>query len=368
VKIALAHDWLNQMGGAENVLEVLVEMFPRAPIFTTIYWSAGMPDRYRAWDIRTSWLDRLPGIYRHHQKYLPFYPVAVRSLDLSEYDLVLSNKSGFIHGLRTRPGQIHLCYCLTPTRFVWDFAGYAAREELSPTMKLGLRPLIRILRGWDRRSAGQVTHFAAISREIQARIEKYYGRGSRLIYPPVNIDRFQPNGLPPGGYYFIVSRLVPYKRIDLAVRAFTEMKKRLVIVGDGRDRQALEQIAGPGIEFRGRLRGYETARLMAGCRACVFPGYEDFGMAPLEAQACGRPVIAYARGGALDTVRQGETGLFFETQSVAALIHAVQRFEAMTFDPVLIRRHAKNFGPTRFKRELKAWIEESVGDSGLVDW
>lgn len=361
MKIAIAHDWLNQMGGAEIVLETMVDLFPEAPVFTTIYWREGMPAAYRRWDIRTSWLDRAPGIYGHHQVYLPLYPPAVRSLDLRAFDVILSNKSGFIHGLRTRPGQVHLCYCLTPTRYAWDFESYAAREQLGGAVKLALRPLISALRRWDRRAADGVTHFAAISREVQARIETHYQRESVVIHPPLNIDRFQPDGKPPGDYYLIASRLIPYKRIDLAVAAFSRLNKRLVVVGEGRDRAALEAAAGPTVEFRGRLPWAELAQLMAGCRAFIFPGYEDFGLAPLEAQACGRPVIAYGRGGALDTVCEGETGLFFRAQTVEALIEAVHRFETMSFDPARIRRHAEQFSTARFKRELLAWIEEKTG-------
>lgn len=360
MKIAIAHDWLNQMGGAENVLETMVELFPDAPLFTTIYWRERMPDLYRRWDIRTSWLDRAPGIYTHHQAYLPLYPAAVRGLDLRDFDLILSNKSGFIHGLRTRPGQVHLCYCLAPTRYVWDFAAYAAREGLNEPLKLALKPVIGALRRWDYRAAAGVTHFAAISREIQDRIQRYYHRRSDIIYPPVDTARFQPNGQPPGDYYFIVSRLIPYKRIDLAVRAFSRLNKRLIIAGEGRDRTALEAMAGPTVEFRGRLPWAEVAGLMAGCRAFIFPGYEDFGLAPLEAQACGRPVIAYARGGALDTVVEGQTGLFFRDQTVEALIEAVRRFEAMTFDPEAIRGQAEKFGVERFKQALLAWIERKA--------
>ncbi|OQY48825.1 MAG: hypothetical protein B6242_01410 [Anaerolineaceae bacterium 4572_78] len=233
MKIAVAHDWLNQMGGAENVLETMISMFPDAPVFTTIYASDLMPAKYRGWDIRASWLNNAPYIHAHHQMYLPFYPLAARSLDVSGYDVVLSNKSGFIHGIKTTSNQTHICYCLAPTRYVWDYKQYAQREQLNPFIKLTLLPIIYLLRKWDYRMAQNVSQFYAISTDIQQRIKKYYHRESKIIYPPVDIARFQPVKSPNEDYYFIVSRLVPYKRIDLAVQAFTRMKKRLVITGDG---------------------------------------------------------------------------------------------------------------------------------------
>lgn len=360
MKIALAHDWLNQMGGAENVLEVLVSMFPEAPVFTTIYAPDLMPPAYRRWEIRPSWLNRAPGIHRHHQPYLPLYPAAVRSLDFRDYDLILSNKSGFIHGLKTRPGQKHLCYCLAPTRYAWSFDAYAEREQLSPTLKLALRPVVAALRRWDHAAAQQVDAFCAISTDIQQRIRTFYGRESHIIAPPVDTDRFQPIDSPSADYYFIVSRLIPYKRIDLAVEACSRLGRRLIIAGDGRDRAALEAIAGPTVSFTGRLSWDKVVALMANCRAFIFPGYEDFGITPVEAQAAGRPVIAYAAGGALDTVVPGETGIFFKDQSVESLMAAIETFETQQFDPRRVRRQAEKFSVSRFKAELRTWIDAAM--------
>ncbi|MDX1520678.1 MAG: glycosyltransferase [Anaerolineae bacterium] len=366
MKIALAHDWLNQMGGAENVLEQMVALYPDAPILTTIYGPDQMPDVYRQWDIRPSWLNRAPAIHRHHQPYLPLYPAAVTSLNFAEYNVILSNKSGFIHGLCHSPAQLHICYCLAPTRYVWDYDGYTAREGFGRLLGRAIQPAIARLRRWDYAAAQKpapngnngVHHFIAISREIQARINKYYNRESVIIYPPVNVNRFQP--LPPGqaseDYYFIVSRLIPYKRIDLAVRACSRLGRRLIIAGDGRDRAQLEALAGPTVEFRGRLPWAEVVDLMANCRAFLFPGNEDFGITPLEAQAAGRPVIAFAKGGALDTVVEGQTGLFFHEQSVEALMAAIEQFEQLTFDPAAIRANAEKFGEARFRQELADFV------------
>lgn len=361
MKIALAHDWLNQMGGAENVLEILMDMFPNAPVFTTIYAPELMPPAYRTWNIKTSWLDRAPGVHRHHQPYLPLYPLAVRSLNLQGYDVILSNKSGFIHGLTiASPKQRHLCYCLAPTRYVWDYRSYASRERLGKAADWLLAPLIALLRKWDYQAAQKVDHFCAISTEIQQRIKKFYHRDSIVIAPPVDTERFRPVAAPTADYYFIVSRLIPYKRIDLAVQAFSRMGKRLIITGDGRDREALQRLAGPTVSFTGRLPWAETARLMANCKAFIFPGYEDFGITPVEAQAAGRPVIAYAAGGSLDTVVDGQTGVFFPRQTVDDLIEAVQRLEETRFDPAQIRANAERFSIPRFKAELQAWINSVI--------
>lgn len=356
INIAIVHDWLNQLGGAELVLETLVEMFPKAPIFTTIYWREGMPERYRTWDIRPTWLDRAPGIYHHHQMYLLLYPFAVRSMDVRGYDLVISNKSGFCHGVCTGRDQLHIDYCLTPTRYVWDYDAYVSREEIGVVARVALRPLIGWLRNWDRRAADGVDHFVAISREVQQRIARYYARESVIIYPPVHTERYCPSDMPPDDYYLIVSRLVPYKRIDLAVRAFTQLRRRLIIVGDGRDRARLQRLAGPTVQFTGRLPEREVTHLLAHCKAFVFPGCEDFGIAPVEAQAAGRPVIAYAGGGALDTVIDGETGVLFPEQTVESLVEAVHRLDTMCFDPAYLHHHAQRFGVARFKQELRAFI------------
>ena len=380
MKVALAHDWLNQIGGAEYVLEELVELYPGAPVFTTIYSPQLMPQTYRNWDIRASWLDRAPAVHRYHQPYLPLYPPAVTSLDFGGYDVILSNKSGFIHGLRHTGGQLHICYCLAPTRYVWDYDSYATREGFGRGLGLIIRPLIHRLRRWDfqaarlpamnrpvsatdlqprpRRAQG-VHHFIAISTDIQTRIKKFYRRNSVVIHPPVNTDRFRPvEGKAQGDYYLVVARLVPYKRIDLAVQALSRLRKRLIVVGAGRDRAQLEAMAGPTIEFKGRLPQKEVVDLVANCRAFLFPGFEDFGIAPVEAQAAGRPVIALARGGALDTVIDRKTGLLFTDQTEAALIEAIEQFEQMSFDPTVARANAVRFSRERFRLKLKAFVEQ----------
>ena len=356
--IALIHDWLNQIGGAEDVLETMTGMFPDAPIYTSMYWREGMPPAYRSWDIRTTWMDRLPGIYSHHQPYLPLYPLAFTGLDLSNYDVVLSNKSGFCHGVRSN-GAVHVCYCLTPTRYVWEFEEYAAREALPPAVKAALRPVIRLLRRWDYRAAQRVDHFVAISSEIQARIRHYYGRDSTIIHPPVDTARFEPAPTH-GDYYLIVSRLVPYRRIDLVVQAFNQLDLPLIIAGDGRDRDALEKLAGPNVTFLGRVPDADLPELYARCRAYVLPGVEDFGIAPLQAQAAGRPVIAYRAGGALDTVVEGETGAFFDEPTPEALAAAARAFDPDTIDSRACAQNAARFDASVFRRKLRQFVEEKL--------
>jgi glycosyltransferase involved in cell wall biosynthesis len=343
------------------VLEELVEMFPEAPVYTSMYWPAAMPDFYRQWDIRTTWMDRLPAIHRHHQPYLLLYPRAFGGLDLSDYDLVISNKSGFCMGVQTSPQARHICYCLTPTRFVWDFDGYVQREQIVGVGQHLVRPFLGWLRQWERAAAARVHTFVAISHEIRRRIHRFYERDSQIIYPPVDTHRFVPNqDGSDDGYYLIVSRLVPYKRIDLAVKAFSELGLPLWIGGSGRDQASLEALAGPSVRFLGRVPDGELGALMAGCRAFVFPGLEDFGITPVQAMAAGRPVIAYAGGGALDTVIEGVTGTFFEDQTPESLAEAVLRSERADFDPGSIRAHAEQFDAGVFRARVREYVEEQM--------
>jgi glycosyltransferase involved in cell wall biosynthesis len=359
LRVAIVHDWLNQMGGAEVVLEALVEMYPQAPIYTSMYWPQAMPQEYRSWNIHTSFLDRLPFVKRYHQPFLPLYPLAFENFDFTGYDLVISNKSGFCHGVITSPDTLHICYCLTPTRFLWDYAAYAQREGLRGLARLALPPFLNYLRLWDQAAAHRVDHFIAISRTVQHRIAKYYRRDSAIIYPPVDTSKFAPSDSH-DDYFLIVSRLIPYKRIDLAVRAFNELGLPLVIVGDGRDRDSLQALARPNIKFLGHVPDEMIGDYFARCRAFILPGQEDFCIAPVEAQAAGRPVIAYAAGGVLDTVKEGITGDFFREQTPEALIGAIKEFDETDYDPTVIRRHAERFDKRVFREQLSEFIEEKV--------
>jgi glycosyltransferase involved in cell wall biosynthesis len=368
MRVALIHDWLNQIGGAESVLESLVRLFPGAPVFTSMYAADIMPPQYLTWDIRTTFMQHLPGVTTHHQAYLPVYPLAFSTLDLAGHDLILSNKSGFCHGVACPPGAIHICYCLTPTRFIWQYEAYRARENINRVLNLLLKPILRMLRRWDYAAAQRVHHFIAISTEIQARIRRFYRRESTIICPPVDITQFKPGPELPGDYFLAGGRLIPYKRVDLAVQACSQLGLRLLVYGAGRDRPALERLAGPCVTFVGRVPSDELARLFQGARAFIFPGLEDFGIAPVEAQAAGRPVVAFAGGGALDTVLPGRTGEFFGEQSVESLAAALVAFDPGAYDPTVCRANAERFSTERFERDLKesVWNFANTGTSSAA--
>jgi glycosyltransferase involved in cell wall biosynthesis len=358
MKLALVHDWLNQNGGAEDVLEHLVGDYPGAPIYTSMYAPDLMPEAYRSWDIRTTWMDRLPGVHRHHQRFLPLYPLAFDRLDLSSYEVVLSNKSGFCHGIKKGDSTLHICYCLTPTRYIWDLEPYLDRENLGTSTRLAARLVAKLYRRWDWAAAQQVDHFIAISREVQARIKRFYGRDSTILYPPVETSRYVPSA-ETGDYFLVLSRLIPYKRIDLAVQACTRLGLPLLVGGKGRDRERLEAIAGPTIQFLGYVPDEDVPDLMARCRALIFPGLEDFGITPLQAQAAGRPVIAYKGGGALDTIIPGKTGAFFDHLTVESLAQALQQFDERHFEPEAIRAHALQFDSAVFDRAITTYVEQA---------
>lgn len=357
MKIALIHDWLNQIGGAEDVLAELVKLFPNSPIYTSLYAPDIMPEFYKQWDIRPLWMDKLPKIHSKHQPYLPIYPIAWGGLKLTGYDLILSNKSGFCHGVRYDERTIHICYCLAPTRYVWQLDEYVAREGLNRLAQIGIRAMLPILKWWDKRASKRVHHFIAISTEIQARIKRYYERESVIIYPPVDTARFALTDEIPEDYFLVVSRLIPYKRIDLAVRAATQLGVRLKIAGKGRDLDRLKRLAGDTVEFLGYVSDDELPRLMARCQAFIFPGLEDFGITPVQAQAAGRPVIAYGGGGALDTVIPSVTGEHFSELTVESLMAVMRDFDASRYDTQVIRAHAQKFDVSVFREQLLAFIE-----------
>ncbi|MEZ4646170.1 MAG: glycosyltransferase [Chloroflexota bacterium] len=359
MNVALVHDWLNQIGGAEDVLETLVGLYPAAPVYTSLYWRDKMPFHWRNWDIRTSFIDRLPKAQQKQQLYFPLYPLAFEQFDFRAYDVVISNKSGFCHGIITGPETMHVCYCLTPTRYIWRYHQYAEQEQLGRFTRTVLPPFLLWLRQWDRLAADRVDHFIAISQEVRRRIAKVYQREATIIYPPVDTERFAPANRVED-YYVIVGRLVPYRRIDLLIEAFNQLGKPLYIAGSGRDRERLEAMAQPNIKFLGYVPDSELPDLLARARAFMFPGEEDFGIAPIQAMAAGRPVIAYAAGGALDTVIAGETGWLFREQSAAAIVRAVEAFDATAVSPARIRRHAEQFDTAVFQHKLTAFIEQKL--------
>ncbi len=359
MKMALVHDWLNQSGGAEDVLNVLTDIFPSAPIYTSIYAPEKVGSEFLDMDIRVSWANRLPRIHLKHQLYLFVYPFVFNQLDLSKYDLVLSNKSGFCHGVNTTAGTTHICYCLTPTRYVWDIDSYLEQENFHPLLPLLLRPFVKLIQHWDKKAADKVDYFIAISTEVQRRISCYYERESVIIHPPVDTNRFVPSEQQ-GSYFLVVSRLIPYKRIDLVVEACNDLGMPLKIAGEGRDHSRLQALAGDNVEFLGYVSDGDLPELMAGCRALLFPGLEDFGITPLQAMASGRPVIAFAGGGALDYVRDGETGSLISYQTVEAFKDGLMRFREYQFDNLSIRQFALGFDRLVFEQKIREFVEVAM--------
>lgn len=359
MKLVLVHDWLNQIGGAEDVLEILVDMYPDSPIYTSIYWREKMPSHWQDWDLHTLWIDHLPFIHQKHQAYLLFYPLAWRGLNLSNYDIVLTNKSGFCHGLKIGPATLHICYCLAPTRYVWQYDAYMQRENVPKPIRLALRPIMQFLKRWDYQAAQRVHHFIAISTDIQQRIKQFYHRDSEIIFPPVEAaERFEPVSKP-DDYFLSLGRLVPYKRVDLIVEACTRLNLPLKVAGRGRDLERLQAMAGPTVEFLGYVSDDDLPDLFAHAKAFIFPGLEDFGITPVQSQAAGRPVIAYKGGGALDTVIEGKTGAFFDEQTVESLMQVLQVFDANDYNPSDCREHALKFDTSIFKQQLSSTIDRA---------
>jgi glycosyltransferase involved in cell wall biosynthesis len=356
VRLALVHDYLNQYGGAERVIEALHEVYPDAPVYTSLFDAEAMPPRFRSWDIRTSFLQHVPGANRFHRSLLLLYPAAFESFDLREYDVVVSISSAWAKGIVTPPETLHICYCLTPMRWAWSYAEYVERERIGKLARSMLPAAMHYLRTWDALTANRVDRFVGISRAVVERIRKYYRREADLIAPPVDVEAI-PVLEGEGHDYLVASRLIPYKRIDLAVAACSRFGLPLTVVGAGRDRSRLEGMAGPTVRFTGRVSDGQVYRYLADCRAFIFPGEEDFGIAPVEAMAAGRPVIAYAGGGALDTVVDGVTGQLFSPQTVDALGEALTGFDPHAYDREAIRAHAAAFDTRSFQRRFAEYVE-----------
>jgi glycosyltransferase involved in cell wall biosynthesis len=361
-RVALVHDWLTGMRGGERCLDVLCELFPEAPLFTLLHVPGSVTPRIEQRRVVTSFIQRLPRAATQYRSYLPAFPLAIRRFDLSGYDLVLSMSHCVAKGVRVPPRALHLCYCFSPMRYVWDLSS----DYFGPGHGLGARvlgpPLAAALRRWDRKTAG-VHRFVAISRHIADRIRRAYDRPADVIYPPVDVQRFEIAETAEV-YYLVVGGLVPYKRIDLAIAAANRLGRRLVVVGTGPEQARLRALAGPTVTFLGWQPDAEIARLYARCRALIFPAVEDFGITPLEAAAAGRPTIALARGGALETMvgldaaEAPPTAVFFPEQSVDALVWAISRFERADdrFDGKALRARAEAFDRPVFKQKLGDYI------------
>ncbi len=356
MKPALVHEYLNQYGGAERVLQVLCSMLPNAPVYTTLYDEALTGGVFRGRDIRTSFIQRLPLARRFHHLYSPLMPLAVESFDVSAFDTVLSVSASFAKGIVTGPGTRHICYCLTPPRFLWDDSQRFVQQFQYPLPISKLAPAASsYLRVWDRQAADRVDEFIAISDFVRRRIGKYYGRDSIVIHPPVNVSKFTVSEAP-GQYWLMVGRLVAYKNFELGIRAFNKLGWPLSIVGTGVQAKYLRRLTGPNIEFLGQVSDEKLAELYRGAAAVVFPQEEDFGIVPLEAMASGRPVIAYRAGGATETVIDRITGVFFDEPEADSLAAAVDRASRMKFMPYVCRGQAERFDIPIFREKITAVI------------
>lgn len=356
-KIAIVTDWLTNYGGAESVISAFHDLYPEAPIYTTIYRPEKMRELGHLKNVRTTWLNKIPFV--KHQWLLGQMPTAVEMMDLDEFDVVLSSCHSVSKGIITKPSTLHISYCHTPMRYAWEKWDFETRLKKFPKI---LHPLIRRqikkIKQWDSCAAQRVDEYIANSGYISGKIKEHYGRDSHVIYPPVHTDKFKPVDSPTADYYLAVGRLIPYKKFDLIVQAFNRLKKPLKVVGIGPDYKKIKEIAGPTVEILGEVSDTELAKLYANCKAFIFPQIEDAGIVPLEAMAAGRPVIALNRGGSLDSMKEGMTGVFFKEQTVESLSDAIGQFEKMKFDSNAIRNHAKQFDVENFKEKIKNFIDE----------
>jgi glycosyltransferase involved in cell wall biosynthesis len=368
LRVAIVHYWFVRSRGGERVLEVLADMFPQADIFTLVLDPKALPPSLRSRKFTTSFLQKVPGIRRHYRKFLPLFPLALEQFKLDEYDLVISSESGPAKGVLTRPHTCHICYCHTPMRYVWDmYHQYRSSASGGALGRAFYSIAANYVRQWDYVASARVDYYVASSHNAASRIAKYYRREAEVIHPPVNISSFAI-GTNAEDFYLVVSPLVAYKRVDLAISACNAMKRRLIVIGQGEAMRALQQTAGPTITFLGYQPDDVVREHYRRCRAFIFPGEEDIGLTPIEAQACGRPVIAFGRGGALETVIGGlptssfapesSTGVFFAEQSAESLADAIRFFELneTRFSPAFIRRHAERFDVSRFKSEMGSFI------------
>ncbi len=362
MKIALVHDYLIRLGGAERVFLSLRKIFPQAEIFTLLYDKKKMGKYFPNNKVNTSFLQGFPRFWRKRHKYLlPFLPTAPESIDLRNFDLVISSSSSFIKGVITRPKSIHICYCHSPMRFGWDaYASYVKQQRKGVLTNLAIRLMMHYIRLWDRSAAKRVDYFIANSKATAQRIQKYYGKKSKVIYPPVDLRKEVLESNNPSGrdYFLIVSQLTPYKKIDLAIDAFNKLELPLIVIGQGPERKNLEKMARKNIRFLGWQSDEITREYFRNCRAFIFPGEDDFGIAPVEAMGYGKPVLAYRRGGAIETIIEGMTGEFFDDPATESLADGIRRLliNINAYNPVVIKKRAEKFSSERFEMEIKEFV------------
>ncbi len=364
MKVALVHDLLVSYGGSEQVLYELHTMFPDAPIYTTMYDPSRLPPRFANLPVRTSFLQHTPGASRHYAATVPLMRSAFRSFDLSGFDLVLSNAHAFAKAVRIPPGAVHVCYCYTPLRYAWSHQReYLSTLPARPALEPAARGVLSVLRRWDLAASRTVHRFIAISEYVRQRIKRYYERDADVVYPPVDINRFQPSTSKPGDAILVVSRLFAYKRVDAAVEACTRLRLPLRVVGRGPELRRLRAMAGPSVTFLGEIDDRALEEEYRGCRMLLFTSDEDFGLTPLEAMASGRPVLALDRGGARETVRPGVTGQLYADAGVDALMEALQKFRESDYDARACVARASEFSPERFRTGIREVLEREVAAS-----
>jgi glycosyltransferase involved in cell wall biosynthesis len=357
-RVAIVHEWLTIPGGSEQVVMQLLEMFPHAELFTTVYDPTPWPALITERPVHASYLNHIPGAVRHYPKLLPLMNGAFRSFDLSGFDLVLSSNHACAKNVRTPAEALHICYCHTPMRYAWE-EGFLEGEEVGRVTRLMLPPLLKRLRRQDLAGAGGPDVFVANSNHVAERIQRYYGRAAEVVHPPVDVEHFLGLDRAPRDFYLAFGRVVPYKRVDLAVDACARLGRELMVAGDGRALQSVRSAAAKGTEFLGKVSDVERDELLGGARALLFPGEEDFGIVPVEAQAAGVPVIAYRVGGASESVLDGRTGVLFEEQSAGALVEAIERFEGFELEERELRDNARRFGEDRFRAEMAEVIDRA---------
>lgn len=370
MRVALVHDYLNQYGGAERVLEAFCEIWPQAPIFTLVYDRKRTGKAFDGQKIRTSFLQKVPLAKSHHRPFLMLMPLAVEQFDLSKYDLVISDSASFAKGVITKPKTLHICYCHTPTRYVWDDSHRYIEEFNYPKLvKKFIPPFLNYLRLWDEAAASRPDKYIANSFFVASRIKKYYQQAAVVIHPPVKIKVFYI-AKEPKDYFLLVARFLPYKKVSLAIEVFNQLNWPLKIIGDGPEKKRLKAKARANIEFVGLVSEPILREYYAHCRAFVFPQEEDFGIAAVEAMASGRPVIAFRGGGALEIIKEGQTGIFFEEQTASSLSSALKKFQPQDFNSETIQRHAWQFDKEIFKNKIKEFAEKSLrehlGVGGLM--
>jgi glycosyltransferase involved in cell wall biosynthesis len=361
-RVALVHDYLTQYGGAERVLETLHGMFPGAAVFSSVVDPGALPEAFAAWDVRETRLARVPKARQIHRGLFPLYPRVFRDLreELAGFPLVIADSSAWAHHAGVSDETSLICYCHSPARFLYGDSTYLGPAALPAGVRQVAGVVFAGLRRADRRAAARVDRYVANSRNVAARIERAYGRRVTVVYPPIDVERFAGDNGEPEEWFAVVSRLVPHKRVDLAVEAATRYGFALKVIGEGRAEEKLRRRAGPTVEFLGQRDDGDVADLLLRCRALLLPGREDFGMTAVEAQAAGRPVIAYAGGGALESILPGETGVLFSEQTVESLMDAIDRFERGRWEPLVGRANARRFGIDRFRAEMLEEISAGV--------